>query len=246
MHRVLIVDDESRSRSMLLHALNKQPITWEWVGEADSVPQAKSLIQEQRPALVFLDIDLGSSSGFDLLDQFPDREFSVIFYTAFSSFALKAFRYAALDYLVKPVVQEDLSEALARFAGGNMKPNQQATQAVRSALSSKKLETIMLSTMEELIPVKVDDIVLLHGSGNYTDFHLANGGKETVSKPVLEFQELLPDQQFVRVHQSYLINMDHVERYFRRDGGLVIMKNKTEIPLARRRKDHFLKLLQQR
>lgn len=243
-YNAVIVDDESHAITTLQRSLQKHAPEVQVLGEANSVSEASALIAKLQPELVFLDIDLGAESGFDLLDKHPNPKFSVIFVTAFSSFALKAFRYAALDYLVKPVVSDNLKEAIARLGESPlMAPQQQRLNAVREAVESQELKVITLSTLEAYIPVEVAQITMCHSSGNYTDLHLANGRKETVCKPIREFEELLPNDVFVRVHQSYIINLRFLDRYIKRD-GFIVMKDKTEIVLARRRKEQFLQALQ--
>lgn len=244
-HTALIVDDESHARTTLKHFLKLHVPELKVIGEACSVQEAKSLIASEHPKLVFLDIDLGAESGFDLLDHYQSFDFSVIFVTGYSSFAVKAFRYAALDYLVKPLVPENLVQAVARLSNGSTNPQGgERISTLRHSMQSKELKIITLSTLEAFIPVEIEQITLCKSSGNYTDIHLVNGQKETVCKPIREFEELLPATLFVRVHQSYIINLKFLDRYAKRD-SLIIMKDSTEITLARRRKEQFLQVLQQ-
>lgn len=184
-------------------------------------------------------------TGFDLLQQLKPITFKVIFVTGFQDFAIKAFRYSAIDYLLKPVDPDDLVEAVKK---AEETLNKETLELKFGTLFSnierpKNLQKIVLKTTEKLYSVNIQDIVHCESEKNYTTFHFINAPKLVVSTTLKEYENLLIPFGFFRAHQSHLINMLYFDHFVKSDGGTIIMKNKAAIPLATRKKDEFLSLL---
>ncbi|MCF8247777.1 MAG: LytTR family DNA-binding domain-containing protein [Saprospiraceae bacterium] len=240
MKRIAIVDDEAHARQFLKTMLAKFCPEVEIVGEADGVGTALQLIRQTRPDAVLLDISMEDGSGFDLLDFFPQLDFKVVFTTAHDEFALRAFHYAALDYLLKPIQPKDLIRALERV---RETPILDYTEKIKVLLENARQHrplTITLHTQEGLTLLKLEQIVYLSSDNAYTTFHLMQGEQLVVSRPIGDFEVLLPSDSFFRIHQSYLVNLTHVRKILKDEGGVVAMSNGSQLPLARRRKDEFI------
>ncbi len=244
---VFIVDDEYQSRlviaKMLLHYFPGIQIT----GQATTVAEAVEGIDRLAPQVVFLDVHIGSETGFDVLDQLDSTGFELIFTTAYQEYALKAFRYSAIDYLVKPINAAELETATQRAM--RKIALQQSTTARQVQLLQQQLDPahkftgkIAVPTPEGLLFIGVDDIVYCQGQSNYTEIFLASGQKLTSSHTLKLYEEMLNDQHFFRVHKSFLINLQHIKMYRRGEGGTAVMSNGREIEIARRNKTSFLNL----
>ena len=241
--QVLIIDDEVNARENLkamlrnLHIFN--------FSEADGVRSGCQKIKSINPDLVFLDVRMQDGTGFDLMDHFPSPEFKVVFVTAYDQFALKAFRYHAIDYLLKPIHPDELAQALSK-AKNRPAIEEQQILALLNAVKSNSLDRLVLSTQEGIHMVKLDDIIHLQGYKNYTTFFLDQRDSITVSRSLGEYEDILPEDKFFRSHQSHLININYVNLFRRIDGGSIQMKNGKDIPIARRRRDLFIRKIQER
>lgn len=218
------------------------------VGEASTVEDAIQGIIQQRPNVVFLDIQLNGETGFDLLNRMPAINFSLVFTTAFDQYAIKAFRFNALDYLLKPIVAEELIEAVHKVKQKNSAAHStskvQVDQLYHDIKNPKKIhDKIAIPTTEGFVVLSVNEIVYCQANSNYTEFHLANNTQILSSYTLKQYDELLTNQSFFRAHRSYLINLTHVKKYRRGDGGEITMSNDHEIELSRAHKDEFLRLL---
>ncbi len=248
MMRAVIVDDEINARETLGIMLKMYAPEIEVIAEADGVKSGLQVINSNQPDLLFLDIQMGDGSGFDLLSYFSSYPFKVIFVTAYEEYALKAFKFSALDYLVKPVTPDDLIRAV-----GKVKETS-ATDSFKSQMDvlelnyenkNKPPEKIILKTLDAIYVVEVKEIIRCESDDNYTKFYLEEGNKLMVSKTLKEFDEMLGTAGFLRVHQSHLININQIDHLVKKDGGMLIMKDKSEVPVASRKKDQLLKQIQQ-
>jgi two-component system LytT family response regulator len=217
------------------------------VGLAGTVKDALAGIEKKQPQLVFLDVQMQNETGFDLLDKFNEVNFELIFTTAHNEFAVKAFRYSALDYLIKPIDASEL-ECAVKKAKKRIQFNQSSTTEQVQLLNhhldgAKKIpDKIAIPTPEGLMFIHVHDIIYCHGLGNYTEFFLLNEQKITSSHTLRQYEELLSDHLFFRAHKSFLINLSHIKKYLRGEGGTAVMSNGHEIEIARRNKTNFLNL----
>ena len=243
----LIVDDEFQSREVISLMLSAMFPEIKIVGLAGTVNEGLEGIEKRKPQLVFLDVQMKNETGFDLLDKLNEKNFQLIFTTAHSEFAVKAFRYSALDYLIKPIDASELEYAVKK-AKQRIQLHQSSTPEQVQLLTqhldgSKKIpDKIAIPTPEGLMFIWVNDIIYCHGLGNYTEFFLLNGQKITSSHTLKQYEELLSDHLFFRAHKSFLINLSHIKKYLRGEGGTAVMSNGHEIEIARRNKSTFLNL----
>ena len=240
----LIVDDELQSRS-LIKKLLLDNFPQFIVEEAESVNSAKEKIDQGQLDLVFLDVQMRGETGFDLLDQIDKVNFRIIFTTAHSEFALKAFRYSALDYLMKPIDTEEFKSAVSKALVQirNQQSPKEQIQFLKEVRSNQKTpDRITIPTAEGFLLVAIKDILYCHAVGNYTEFHLLNRPKIVSSYTLGYYDEILSGHQFFRVHRSYLVNLLHIKMYKRGDGGTIVMNDGGEIEISRNNKEAFLKL----
>jgi len=246
MLRAIIVDDEQHCTDRLTKLLSKYSDKLDIVGSCDTVLTAKQAIEKWQPDVVFLDVQLHDMTGFDLLTQLKEVSFEIVFTTAYNSYAVKAFRSSALDYLLKPVDADEFDETIQKIIE---KTDQKDT--------SKKIETLFYNFEHKVngvkkiaIPaldghsfVKIDDIIRCKSDGNYTDIFLISKRKITATRTLKYFEELLDGPQFFRAHKSHYINMGFVEKYVKGKGGHVQMADGASIEIAVRRREEFLKKL---
>lgn len=240
MWRTIIVDDEAKGRQSLIKMLQLLHAPVEIVAEAASVETAVALIDSHKPQLVFLDIQLQKGTGFDVLEQLQFKDFQLIFVTAYDQYALKAFRYAAMDYLTKPIDPDQLQEALQRLPAKET-PTYNSEKIHALQANKNELHRLALNDAQGIQLVKVQDIIYCSAQNNYTEFHLKDGQKHLVSKTLKEYEELLSEAGFFRVHQSYLINLEEVSQYLKQDGGYVQMSDGSLIGVSRRKKEELLR-----
>ena len=247
MLRTVIVDDERRVRETLIGMLKMYCPDVEVVAEFSDLATAEDQLPSLQPGLVLLDVQLENGTGFDLLRRLPQVNFKVIFITAHDSYAVEAFQFSALDYLMKPVDPEDLIRAIQR-AGEVIRLEQ--TQMQLAALmtnlgeQSSKQRKLVLKTTESVHLVDIGDIIRCEANRNYTMFHFSNDSKLLVSRTLKEFHDLLTKHGFYRIHQSHLINLAYFDRYEKTDGGYVVLKNGHEVGVAMRKREAFLKHLE--
>ena len=238
------MDDELQSRC-LIKKLVQDNFPDLITDEAETVNAAKEKITQLRPDLVFLDVHMRGETGFDLLDNLGKITFGVIFTTAHSEFAIKAFRYSALDYLMKPIDTDEFKSAMEK-ALGRIKNEQSSADQVeflKELRSNQKTpDKLTIPTTEGLLFVNIKDVLYCHAVGNYTEFRLVDRQKIVSSYTLGYYDELLVGQKFFRVHRSYLINLSHIKMYKRGDGGSLIMNDGEEIEISRNHKEAFLKL----
>jgi len=245
MLRVLIVDDEPIIRKDL-EALLKPYSDFIVVGTCGSVTEAKILINATQPDLLLLDIQLSDGTGFDLLQSLEKISFHTIFITAFNEYAIKAIKYGALDYLLKPIDELELKDALEKVKAGRKEALEvrESLEVARAHMNSdnKAIRSrIVLRSQYFLQVVAFDEIIYCQNDGGYTHFHLVDKRKIVVSKSIKEYDELLPRQLFLRPHQSYLVNVSFIDRFHKE--GYLILKGGQEIPVSTRKKEHVISFL---
>ncbi len=243
MIRALIIDDEPKSVKILSAMLQEYCPGVTLAGVAHKADDAVALIRQLQPNLVFLDIEMPSGNGFDILDRVRPVTFEVIFVTAFNEYTLKAFRYNALDYLLKPINIEELQAAVDR-AAGNIKLKSFNAQLDYFLQSLKKtappVQKIALAEKNGIILIPITDIIRCEASRGYTTFIIKNKEKVLSSKNIKEYEELLPEDTFFRLHNSHLVNLNYIRVYHRGRGGQVEMEDGTLVEVAVRRKDELL------
>lgn len=239
--KAVIIDDEEDSRKILASYVQKYCADVEVCGFGESVASGKEAITKYNPDIVFLDIEMPYGNGFDLLDSFDEVTFDTIFVTAFDHYAIQAFNQSASYYLLKPINIDELIKAVDKVKSERVQDNrQQHTQLLlenRRAVNQK----IMLPTMEGFEIVTINTILYCEAADNFTRFHI--DGSTTplmICKTLKHFEEILKDHRFVRIHRSYLINPDYVIRYAKGKGGMVTMKNNTELEVSAEKKQQFL------
>jgi len=244
-YRVILVDDEDASRNAVRRILETNCPDVSVVGEADSVAAGARLLREQPADLLLLDVQMEDGTGFDLLDRLPGLNFNVVFITAHDDFAIRAFRYNAIDYLLKPVDPDELTNALRKaMERKDHAPLQtQIAQLLRSA-ANKSFDRITLQTGTGYVFAETKDIARIETYGNYSFVFLANGERHLVSRNLREFEEMLPMPGFFRLHQSHMVNTAFVKKYLKEDGGYAVMHDGSKVPVSRRKKEAFLEILQ--
>ncbi|MBK7817244.1 MAG: response regulator transcription factor [Sphingobacteriaceae bacterium] len=216
------------------------------VGSATNVIEGVELIKSLKPDLVFLDITMPDGSGFDLLEQVSDHKFELIFATASNSHAVRAFKYSACDYLLKPIDIEELRNAVLRVVKRKSETPDMGNlnfliQQLKKADDNFQKITLPTGNAYEIINLK--DIIRCEADGSYTYFYLTDKRKLMVSASLKHYEELLPEQDFIRVHHHNLINMNHVIRFLKEDGGYAVMTDGSKIEISRRKKDQFMERL---
>lgn len=244
MISVVIIDDESRARTTLKELLPVLCPDIKIIGEANGVASGVKLLSQVRPDAVFLDIQMNDGTGFDLLDRLRNLDFHLIFATAYEEFAIKAFRYHALDYLVKPIDPDELMAVCRKIRKKNEnRLSEQRLGRLLASLQSRKIENIALSTSEGIIYLRLKEITRLESEGNYTYFYTEDGDKILVARTLKEFGDLLPAELFYRLHQSHIVNLREVRKVLKEDGGYALMSGGVKVPVSRRRKEELLERL---
>lgn len=245
MYNCVIIDDEAGARELLSNFLHRFFPDFHVVGEGGSVVEAVDLIDRHKPQLVFLDIELPLGTGFDVLDNVSWHDFRVIFISAYNQYAIDAFRISAVDYLLKPLKLKELREALARFEERLLPelsavPVQQLSEVIRN--HGHNNDKIVLPTLNGFEVLTASEIIRCEADRNYTKFILDSGRVILVSKTMKEFENTLSTQGFFRIHQSYIVNLNKIKRYFKGQGGEVEMTDGAMIPVSRFKKDDFIRL----
>jgi len=244
MINTVIVDDEKKGRELLQILLREHCPMVNVVGVAEDITKALDLINLLNPDLIFLDIQMPGGSGFDLLEKLGERRINVIFVSAYHEHAIKAFKFSALDYLLKPVDEEELVKAVKKAEAQITKaPVSKETEPAKTGHASGANSRLALSTNLGLVFVEIKDIERCEAAGKYTTCFLANGKEIIVTKNLKEFEDVLSDYNFIRVHHSHLINLEYIQQYHKGRGGYIMMKSGSTITVSQRKKDEFLKRL---
>jgi|SRR6218665_764415 len=242
--KAILIDDEADGLRTLQKMLEKHCPQVEIAGTAPNAVTGKQRIDQLKPDLVFLDIQMPGKTGLELLADLDTRNFEVIFVTAFNEYVLQALQFSAVDYLLKPVDEDRLIEAVGRAA----KRIDEERNGTRSEVLLHNLEKagspaemrLCLPTLKGFLIVKLSEVIYCEAERSYTIFHLEGGKNLLVSKALIEYEVLLKDTTFFRVHKSFLINLLHVREYQRGEGGMVIMSDKAGLEISRRKKEAFL------
>lgn len=235
--KALVVEDKEYIRKGLLNLLISIDADIEVIGECESVKDAVVVTNSCRPDLIFLDINLTDGSGFDFLDQTENLNFKVIFITAYEEYALKALKAGAVDYLLKPVDVEELKTALQKVA---KQPVAEQRQNIKTARAVWKNDTskLILSLHDSFQVIDLNELLYCESDKGYTTFYCSDGKNHLVSKTLKEFEERLVSANFVRPHQSFMVNMRFIDKYDK--SGVIHLKNGNKIPVSSRKKDHFV------
>ena len=243
--KVLIVDDENPTRQLIKKMIDSFGLNLDVYTDGENVKTAIEAIGRIKPDLLILDIQMPDGDGFDVLKALPDKNFEVIFITAYQEFAIQAIKFSALDYILKPLERDELKTALLKAVKAlNQKKNDFSFVALDNNIQPHKKKKLILKTLESMFIVDIENIVRCESDKNYTFFFFTEGKKILVSKTLKEYDMLLSGLSFFRVQQSHLINMNYVDRYDKHDGGCVIMKDGTQIPLSQAKKEEFFKMLE--
>jgi two-component system LytT family response regulator len=244
--RTIIIDDEPHMRQSLEKLLLKHCPNTRIVGTADGVASGLESIRKHHPDLVLLDIKMDDGTGFDLLKQAEPVDFKVIFITAYDQYAVEAFRFSALDYLLKPVIPDNLVEAVHKAEEQKISDLEIQLNSLKSNLGadnhSKK--KIILKTLENIHILSVDDIIYCGSDANYTEFFLSDGRKIIVSRTLREYEELLKQSGFFRIHKSFLVNLSKIVRIEKGEGGYAVMNTNEKIPIGSSRKEQLMELFE--
>lgn len=241
----IIIEDMPAALAALQEELAAHCPEIKIIGTADSVVSGAKLLRQTKPDLIFLDILLGDGTGFDLLEIFPDLRAGIIFVTASDEHAVRAFRFAAIDYLLKPVEATQLKDAVNRASSQVNQDKSQRLTLLRDTIRQPNTlpERITLHTLEKIHIVNIQDIVRCESDGNNTRFILADGGKAFVTRTLKHFERMLIDHHFLRVHQSHLVNFRKIREFIKKDGGYLLLDNGEQVPVASRKRTEVIERL---
>lgn len=247
MFKVVIIDDEQNAREVLSLQLLRWCKQSELIGVADGVETGLALIKEKQPDIVLLDINLNDGTGFDLLRRLEQIRFKLIFVTAYDHYALKAIKFSALDYLLKPIDPNEFDRAMKKALSTLESENQNLKLNAffnNFKYISQEARKIVLHTANSIYLINVSDIVRCQAENNQTIFYLSNGDQLLTPKTLKEFDDLLSGFQFMRIHKSHLINVNYIERFDKLNNYLLVLKDKSVVPVAVRRKNELLEKIQ--
>jgi two-component system LytT family response regulator len=248
MIRTILIDDEEKSMAALTALLTRYCPQVEIIAKAGSMQEAVTVVNELKPDLVFIDILMPDGTGFDVLERCNDSSFGVIFVTAFEEHALRAFRFAALHYLLKPVNYQELQDAVERFQApdreaASLPRHEHRVEIAKKTYSTTVPESIVLHSLDGFSVAKIADIVRCEADSNYTKVIFTNAKPFLASRSLMHFEELLAELHFARVHHKHLINLAHVRKYVKGRGGMVEMADGQEVEVSTRKKDEFLEAM---
>jgi two-component system, LytTR family, response regulator len=247
--KILVIDNEAGLRSALKELIRLSGFTYTGLEEASGVREGIAQINTHNPDLVFLDVEMEDGTGFDLLQQLTNISFQLVFVTAHNQYAIDAFRFSAIDYLLKPVDSEKLQISLER-AAANIKSQTLGRQieVLLNQFSGKadKNKRIVLKDIDNVYFVKTDEILYCMADGTYTRFYLENNKNIIVSKNLKEYENILEPIGFLRTHHSYLVNPDKISMYDKTDGGALILQGGLSVPVSQRKKESIMQILEQK
>lgn len=243
--KAVIAEDEPRNIDILKKILEKHCEEVEVVGTATTVKKTVELIRETSPDVLFLDIEMPPQKGFEVLEQFPTVNFDVIFITAHEEYALQAIKFAALDYLLKPISIPEVQAALKKVNRHRNGRSNELAAILKEYLRDKEesFSKIVIPSNDGYNVIDLNDIIYCEACDSYTKIHTDEPKVHLISKPLKEYDELLSDKGFYRVHKSYLVNVNHIRKIIKGIGAAVIMSDKTNIPISMRKKDEFFQSL---
>ncbi len=245
MIKAVIIDDEQSLREVNRSLLNDNFPQIKVVGEADSVDSGIELIQKTQPDIVLLDIEINGGTGFNILQKVKPYNFKLVFITAYNQFAIKAIKFSAIDYILKPINEFEFVNAIENAITGikTKDMEKQVNNFFEHYEKKTQSKKIVLRTTEAMHIIDVSDIIYCKSDNTYTTFYLLDKKKILISKPIKEYAEILEDYNFLRPHQSYLVNLNCIKKVDKTDGGFIIMNNGSEIPISSRKKQSLMQVL---
>lgn len=246
MLNAILIDDEANAREKLGFMLEQYcAASVKLVAQARNAEEGLAAIARHRPQLVFLDVEMPGESGFDLLRRVGRPDFAVVFTTAHDHYAIKAIKFAAVDYLLKPIDVDQLREAIARVVEMRTGPagDGRIEQLVESTRQGAQVSSISVPAQNGFVRVKLTDIIWCEAERYFTIFHLVGGSELVATRSLGDFEELLDGSGFVRVHHGHLVSMDHIARYIKGEGGQVVMSDGSTLDVSRRKKEELMKRL---
>ncbi len=238
--KAVIVEDEKHSRETLRNLIEEFCADVTVAGAAGTVAEAVQLIRQHKPELLFLDIELQTGTGFDVLSAVSDLSFAVIFTTAYEHYAIRAIKFSSVDYLLKPIDLEELQGAIAKAKKQwDESARRRQLEVLLSNVSERSMRKICLATADRLEFVNVEEIVMCEASGSYTNIYLKGGRKIVVSKNLKEYENLLDADRFMRVHNSYLVNLNEVNQFVKSEGGYILMNDNHQVSISPKKRDEF-------
>jgi len=250
MITALLIDDDENLRNGMKGLLTRYAPEIHILGEADSVKSGIEAIDKFKPQVVFLDIQLGDGTGFDILEQLALKNGKssshIVFITAHEQYAIKAFRFSALDFLLKPVDPEELQKVVEKIKNVLKQNDGYAHIDLLLENIRKKVDNfkrIALSTSDGIHLFEISDIIRCESEDNYTKFYIKNNKPIMISKTLKEYEEMLTEHGFERIHQSHLINLSYLKSYIKKDGGYVVMADNSNLPISQRKKERLQELL---
>ncbi len=241
--KTIIIDDEPNAVDFIYSLIGEYCRELEVVGKAHDVPEGVEKIQELNPDLVFLDVEMPNGTGFDLLTHFPEKSFDVVFITAFNHYAIKAIKFSAVDYILKPINISEFIEAVKKVILKRSDVSSRGDENIKALMENLKSATpsrLAIPTSDGMEYLNPKEILRIEADRSYSWFYLTGNRKILVSKHLKEFQDLLGDRNFFRSHNSHLINLKYVRKYVRKEGGYIEMHDGAQIPISRNKKDIFL------
>lgn len=244
MLTAIIIEDNPDALHLLKSNIERHHPEIDIINTAQSVVEAAKILRKSQPDILFLDIMLGDGTGFDVLEIFPDLSSKLIFVTASDEYAIRAFKFAAIDYVLKPYSEDDLNKAIQR-AKAQLQPNKERLSILKETLAAPeaKPDKISLHTLDKIIIVNLDDIVRCEADNNNTIFYLKDSPKVFVTKTLKYFADMLSGYEFLRVHQSHLVNIQFISAFIKTDGGYLLLKNKETVPVSVRKKVEVIEIL---
>ena len=242
--RTVIIDDEENARQTISKMISQECEDVQIVAEAGDIENGLSILSKHQPEVVLLDIQLPDGTGFDLLERLDSYDFKLIFITAFEEYAVKAFKFSAIDYLLKPFDPEEVKKALKKAK--EVMDKEETRLKLNAFLSnidniSKEVKKIVLKTSDSIHLVNVQDIIRCQSDCNYTYFYLYGGKKMIVSRTLKEFDSMLTPYGFFRVHQSHLVNLNYMD-FFNKENEKIVLKDGSSVPVSYRKKDQLIKI----
>lgn len=250
MITAVLIDDDQNLREGMKGLLERFATNIKIIGEADSVLSGIEVINTLKPQVVFLDIQLNEGTGFDILEQLAVKngniKSNIVFITAHEQYAIKAFRFSALDFLLKPVDPDELQKVIVKIESVLQKTNDYAHIDLLLENIRKKVDNfkrIALSTSDGIHLFEISDIIRCESEDNYTKFYIKNSKPVMISKTLKEYEELLMEHGFERIHQSHLINLNYLKSYIKKDGGYIIMADESHLPISQRKRERLQEIL---
>ncbi len=239
MIKVIIIEDEKNAIKTLQSYINKYTSEISILGIANNMKEGIELIKTSKFDLAILDINLGDGTGFNVLEAIEDKDFGIIFTTAYDEYAIKAFKYSAIDYLLKPINPKEFVEAIERYKTNITNISNKQLKIARTINNNK----IVINSTNEMHFLELDEILYLKSDKNYTDIYIKNQQRITSTKTLKFYEQLLSENRFLRIHQKYLVNLNYIRKYLKEDGGYVLLTDNSKLEVSRRKKEDLMDAL---